>query len=119
MDGDAFSLDLDISLSDLTGQPKPVEPGVLKECVEESEINSRNEPESTETTDSELQVTCENSEETERDKTLNEDISLHQEDTDFDTKTRPQRLKRAPLRLTYCTPRHPSVLAAPIVKYVS
>lgn len=130
MDDDSlepFSLDLDIS-SDLTGQPEVVEPAVTPESVEESEMDSRKEPESTETTESELQETGGNHEETERDKTLTDDIPLQQEDidpdsetdADFDTKTRrPQRLKRAPLRFTYDTPGYPSVIAAPRVKYVS
>jgi len=37
-----FSLDLDISLSDLTGQPKAVEPEITQECVEEPEMDSGN-----------------------------------------------------------------------------
>ncbi|CAI5659742.1 unnamed protein product [Oreochromis niloticus] len=122
-----FSLDLDISLSDLTEQPKTVELGVTQECVEEPEMDSVNEFESTETTETELPETCENHEEIDKDKTLTEEILLQEEDTelnsetnpDFDIKTRPQRLKRAPLRLTYDEPGHPSVVAAPTVKYVS
>ncbi|KAL4007883.1 hypothetical protein ACER0C_001735 [Sarotherodon galilaeus] len=122
-----FSLDLDISLSDLTEQPKTVELGVTQECEEEPEMDSVNEFESTETTETELPETCENHEETGKDKTLTEDILLQEEDTelnsetnpDFDIKTRPQRLRRAPLRLTYDEPGHPSVIAAPTVKYVS
>lgn len=110
-----FSLDLDVSLSDLNEQPKAVEPVVTLECVEETEMDSGNVPE--------LQETCENYEETERDKPMTEDIPLQQGDSDldpdFDTKIRPQRLKRAPLRLTYDTPGHPSVIAAPTVKYIS
>ncbi len=121
------SLDLDIPLSDLTGQPKVVELGEIQECVEEPEMDSGNELESIETTESGLQETCDNPKETERDKTLTEDIPLQEEDTeldsatdpDFDTKTRPQRQKRAPLRLTYDTPGHSSVIAVPTVRYVS
>lgn len=117
-----FSLDLDVSLSDLTEQPKAIEPVVTLECVEETEMDSGNVPESTETAEPELQETCENHEETERDKPLTEDIPLQRGDSDldpdFDTKTRPQRLSRAPLRLTYDTPGHPSVIAAPTVKYI-
>ena len=124
MDGDTlepFSLDLDISLNDLTRQPKAVEPEVTQECVDEPEMDSGNELESTEAMQSKVQGTSENYEETDRDKLLTEDICPQdiRIELDSDTKTRPQRLKRAPSRLTYDTPGHPSVIAAPTVKFVS
>lgn len=117
-----FSLDLDISLGGQTGQLTIVGPAVTQECVEEFEMDSGSEPESAETTEPELQETRESQEETETDKTFTENIPIQKDiefDSDFDTKTRPQRLKRAPLRLPYDTPGHPSVMAVPTVKYVS
>lgn len=79
-----------------------------------------NAPEFIETTEPELQETCEIQGQTQRDETLYAGTPLLQRDTETDTETRrTQRLKRAPLMLTYDTPGHPSVIAAPTVRYVS
>lgn len=101
-----FSLDLDIVLSEPAGQPDAVEPEVIQECVEEEpEMDiGGNEPEFIETTEPELQETCEIQAQTQRDKTLYAGTPLLQRDT---------------LMLIYDTPGHPSVITAPTVRYVS
>lgn len=106
-----FSLDLDIAWNHLTEQPE-----VMQDMVE----GPQNEPESNETMgETVLQETIEIQEQAQDDETLDAENHLSQ-DTESETETRrTQRVKRAPSRLTYDTLGQPSVIAAPIVKYVS
>lgn len=108
-----FSLDLDIAWNHMTEQPE-----VMQDIVEEPE----NDAESIETMgETELQETIEIRDQAQNDETLDAEDHLLP-DTETETETairRTQRVKRAPSRLTYDTPGHPSVIAAPIVKYVS
>ncbi len=120
-----FSLDLDLDLDHgMTERPEAMESDVMPDIVDETEPdNGENEPESIETT-GETQLheteTSEIQEKTQKDDAPDAGTHLAQRDTETETENgRAQRVRRAPFRLTYDTPGHPSVIAPPIVRYVS
>lgn len=114
-----FSLDLDLVWNKMTGQPEVIQSGVMQDIVETDK--GENGPESTETKgEAELTETRGTQETTQRDETLDVENHSLQEDAETETETRQtQRARRAPFRLTYDTPGHPSILAAHSVRYVS
>lgn len=115
-----FSLDLDIVWDEVTEQPEVTEQEVLQDVAEETETGKGgNQPDSVEMTrDTVTHETGETQENTQRHET--DESQMLQDCTKTETEIRrTQRVRRAPSILTYDTPGHPSVIAAPIVRYVS
>lgn len=93
---------------------------VLQDVAEETETGKGgNQPDSVEMTrDTVTHETGETQENTQRHET--DESQMLQDCTKTETEIRrTQRVRRAPSILTYDTPGHPSVIAAPIVRYVS
>lgn len=118
-----FSLDLDMAWDEVTERQEVTQPEVIQEVTEETVTDKGgSQPESAEMISRETGTheTGEMREKSPRNEVVNEETQMLPDGTKPETLTsRTQRVRRAPSILTYDTLGNPSVIKAPITRYVS